>query len=129
MARLAITIEGGLISSDLVEQIAATPQDVPGQGPRDFGLDARLSDEIQKAFSDALIHWNAFNARLTRGQGQCDDHHPRNLGLAALGGTRVHACISARRRRGWRWYLHDLPPSGSRSGRTACAHRLLRAGA
>ena len=68
MARLAITIEGGLISSDLVEHIAATPQDVPGQGPRDFGLDARLSDEIQKAFSDALIYWNAFNARLARGK-------------------------------------------------------------
>jgi hypothetical protein len=68
MARLAITIEGGLISSDLVEQIAATPQDVPGQAPKDFGLNARLSDEIQKAFSDALIHWNAFNARLARGK-------------------------------------------------------------
>jgi hypothetical protein len=68
MARLAITIEGGLISSDLVEQIAATPQDVPGQRPVDFGLDARLSDEIQKAFSDALIHWNTFNARLARGR-------------------------------------------------------------
>jgi hypothetical protein len=68
MARLAITIEGGLISSDLVEQTAATPQDVPGQRPSDFGLDARLSDEIQKAFSDALIHRNAFNARLARGK-------------------------------------------------------------
>jgi hypothetical protein len=68
MARLAITIEGGLISSDLVEQIAATPQDVAGQAPKDFGLDTRLSDEIQKAFSDALIHWNAFNARLARGK-------------------------------------------------------------
>jgi hypothetical protein len=43
MAWLAITIECGLISSDLVEQIAATPQDVPGQAPKDFGLDARLS--------------------------------------------------------------------------------------
>src|SRR5246127_2399220 len=68
MARLAITVEGGLIASDLIEQIAATPQDVPGQRPADFGLDARLSDEIQKAFSDALIHWNAFNARLARGK-------------------------------------------------------------
>jgi hypothetical protein len=68
MARLAITIEGGLISSDLIEQIAATPQDVPGQRPADFGLDARLTDEVQKAFSDALIHWNAFNARLARGK-------------------------------------------------------------
>jgi hypothetical protein len=68
MARLAITIEGGLISSDLVEQIAATPLDVRGQRPADFGLDARLSDEIQKSFSNALIHWNAFNARVARGK-------------------------------------------------------------
>jgi hypothetical protein len=68
MARLAITVEGGLISTDIVEQIAATPQDVPGQRPADFGLDGRLSDEIQKAFSDALIHWNAFNARIARGK-------------------------------------------------------------
>jgi hypothetical protein len=66
MAHLAVTFEGGLISSDLVEQIAAAPQDVPGQRPLDFGLEGRLSDEIQKAFSDALIHWNAFNARLAR---------------------------------------------------------------
>jgi hypothetical protein len=68
MAHLAITIEGGLIASDLVEQIAATPQDVAGQRPVDFGLDARLSDEIQKAFSEALIHWNAFNLRIARGK-------------------------------------------------------------
>jgi hypothetical protein len=68
MAHLAITIEGGLIATDLIEQIAATPQDVPGQRPADFGLDARLSDEIQKAFSEALIHWNAFNARIARGK-------------------------------------------------------------
>lgn len=68
MAHLTITIEGGLIASDLVEQIAATPQDVPGQRPVDFGLGARLSDEIQKAFSEALINWNAFNARIARGK-------------------------------------------------------------
>src|SRR5262249_28025088 len=68
MPRVAITIEGGLISSDLVEQIAATPQDVQGQRPADFALDGRLSDEIQKAFSGALNHWNAFNTRLARGK-------------------------------------------------------------
>lgn len=68
MPHLAVTIEGGLISSDLIEQIAATPQDVQGQRPADFGLDGRLSDEIQTIFSDALIHWNAFQARLARGK-------------------------------------------------------------
>jgi hypothetical protein len=68
MANLAITIEGGLIATDLIEQIAATPQDVPGQRPADFGLEGRLSDEIQKAFSDALAYWNAFQTRLARGK-------------------------------------------------------------
>lgn len=68
MAHLAITVEGGLVSSDLIEQIAATPQDFQGQRPADFGLDGRLSDEIQTTFSDALIHWNAFQARLARGK-------------------------------------------------------------
>jgi hypothetical protein len=66
MAHLALTVEGGLIASDLVEQIAATPQDVSGQRPADFGFDGRLSDEIQKAFAEALIHWKAFAARLAR---------------------------------------------------------------
>jgi hypothetical protein len=68
MPHLAVTVEGGLISSDLLEQIAATAQEVAGQRPADFGLDGRLSDEIQKAFSEALIYWNAFNARIARGK-------------------------------------------------------------
>jgi hypothetical protein len=68
MAHVAVTVEGGLISRDLLEQMAATPQDVPGQNPAAFGLHGRLSDEIQKAFSDALIHWKAFEARLARGK-------------------------------------------------------------
>jgi hypothetical protein len=68
MAHLAVTVEGGLVSGDLIEQIAATPQDVQGQRPADFGLDGRLSDEIQTTFSEAFIHWNAFQARLARGK-------------------------------------------------------------
>jgi hypothetical protein len=66
MAHVAITVEGGLVSSDLLEQIAATPQDVQGQRAADFGVDGRLSDEIQKAFSDALAYWQAYQTRLAR---------------------------------------------------------------
>jgi hypothetical protein len=66
MAHVAVTVEGGLISGDLIEQIAATPQDVPGQRPADFGVEGRLSDEIQSLFSEALAYWNAFQARLAR---------------------------------------------------------------
>jgi hypothetical protein len=66
MAHVAITVEGGLVSGDLLEQIAARPQDVQGQRPGDFGIDGRLSDEIQKAFSDALTYWQAYEARLAR---------------------------------------------------------------
>jgi hypothetical protein len=68
MAHLAVTVEGGLVSSDLLEQIAATPQDVSGQRASDFGVDGRLSDDIQKAFSDALAYWQAYQTRLARGR-------------------------------------------------------------
>ena len=67
MAHAAITIEGGLFASDLLDCIAATPDDVPGQKPTDFGIDGtRLSDEIQNAFSDARLHWEGFKRRRER---------------------------------------------------------------
>ncbi|HWY16415.1 MAG TPA: N-6 DNA methylase [Rhizomicrobium sp.] len=66
MAHIAITIEGGLISGDLLERIAATPQAVDGQRPTDFGVEGRLSEEIQSAFSDAGAYWTALRARLHR---------------------------------------------------------------
>ena len=68
MAHVAITNEGGLVSSDLLERIAATPESVEGQRPGDFGVEGRLSEEIQSAFSDAASYWNAFQARLHRGK-------------------------------------------------------------
>ena len=68
MAHLAIHIEGGLISSDLLERIAANPDAVEGQRSGDFGVEGRLSEEIQSAFSDATTYWNAFQARLHRGK-------------------------------------------------------------
>jgi hypothetical protein len=69
MAHPAVTVEGGLISGDLLEQIAAAPQDVQGQRAGDFGVDGRLSDEVQKAFSDALTYWNASQTCLQRAKG------------------------------------------------------------
>ena len=64
MAQIAITIEGGLVSGDLLERIAADPEKVEGQRPADFGVDRRLSEEIQGAFSDATTYWHAFEAGL-----------------------------------------------------------------
>src|SRR5262245_61536300 len=66
MTHVAITVVGGLIGRDPGEQSAPTPQDAPGQRPRDFGVDTRLSQEIQTAFSDALTYWTAFQIRLER---------------------------------------------------------------
>jgi hypothetical protein len=68
MAHVAINIEGGLISGDLLERIATTPDQVEGQRPGDLGVEGRLSEEIQSAFSDAGTYWNAFQTRLHRGK-------------------------------------------------------------
>jgi hypothetical protein len=68
MAHVAIDIEGGLVSGDLLERIAATPEAVEGQRPGNFGVEGRLSEEIQSAFSDAATYWNAFQVRLQRGK-------------------------------------------------------------
>ena len=53
MTYSAVTIEGGLIPSDLLDRIATG--DAAGQRPQDFGAEhARdLTDRIQRAFSDA----------------------------------------------------------------------------
>src|SRR5258708_4075763 len=66
MAHVAITIEGGLVSGDLLERIAATPEAVDGQRPSDFGIEGRLSEEIQSALSDAGAYWTALQARRHR---------------------------------------------------------------
>jgi hypothetical protein len=60
----AIRSEGGLIPYDLLEQIAN--EQVPGQKPADFGLpkDRRLSDEIQRVWSDAQDFWDVFRRRM-----------------------------------------------------------------
>jgi hypothetical protein len=64
MSRVGITIEGGLFAADLVERIAKGDTDVPGQDAKSFCLDAaRLSAEIQSAFSDIQQAWGFFKRR------------------------------------------------------------------
>ncbi len=65
MAHVAVSIEGGLFTTDLLDVIAASPRAVTGQRGPDFGLETgRMSDEIQAAFSDARKHWASFQSRL-----------------------------------------------------------------
>jgi len=63
MKYVAIRSEGGLIPYDLLEKIAN--EDAPGQRTADFGLGKgrRLSDEIQRTWSDALDLWDIFSRR------------------------------------------------------------------
>lgn len=58
--------EGGLLGSDLLDQLLAA--DLPGQKPADFGLEARrnLTDEIAALFADARALWGVFQNRRAR---------------------------------------------------------------
>lgn len=62
----AVRIEGGLLGPDTLEQVLAG--DLPGQKPKDFGLDGRrsLTDEIASVFADARAEWEVFRRRLER---------------------------------------------------------------
>jgi hypothetical protein len=62
----SIRIEGGLLGPDILEQVLAG--DLPGQKPRDFGLDGKrgLTDEIAAVFADARAQWEVFQRRLER---------------------------------------------------------------
>lgn len=67
MAHVAITIEGGLFSADLLERLGSRPDEVAGQKSFDFGLDGgRLSEEIQATFSDVQRQWQTFESRSAR---------------------------------------------------------------
>jgi hypothetical protein len=69
MSRVGITIEGGLLAADLVDRIALGESGVPGQQPKDFEIEAgRLSAEIQAAFSDIRVFWDAFKRRREHAQ-------------------------------------------------------------
>ena len=64
MSYAAVTIEGGLFPADLMDRVATG--EGPGQRPADFGVEGRLPDEIQSAFSDIRSYWESFNHRLER---------------------------------------------------------------
>jgi len=59
----SLRIEGGLIGSDIIDQIA--DGEAPGQKPGDFGLKGQsLMDEIAAVWAEARKHWEAFQHRL-----------------------------------------------------------------
>ena len=68
MAYATIDIEGGLFSSDLIERIGEGDTGIEGQRASDFKLprNRSLSEEIQRAFSDSRVYWDAFGRRLER---------------------------------------------------------------
>ena len=69
MSRVGITVEGGLLAADLVERITAGDEGVKGQQAKDFELEAgHLSAEIQAAFSDIRVFWDAFKRRREHSQ-------------------------------------------------------------
>ncbi len=61
---VGIRSEGGLIPTDILDQIAQ--EKLPGQQAKDFGLPAtkRLTDEIARAWSDAQDYWHIFSRRI-----------------------------------------------------------------
>src|SRR4030095_14481914 len=62
----SIRIEGGLLGSELLDQIVSG--DVQGQKPEHFALETRrnLTDEIAATFADARALWGVFQHRFSR---------------------------------------------------------------
>jgi type I restriction-modification system DNA methylase subunit len=62
----ALRLEGGLLGPDILEQLLAG--ELPGQKPRDFGLDDKrsLTEEMASVFADARTRWEVFRRRLAR---------------------------------------------------------------
>ena len=58
----SIRIEGAILSSDIFERI----EEAPGQRPVDFNLDsdAKVKDEIARAWADAQDYWRIFQRKL-----------------------------------------------------------------
>ena len=129
MAHVAIHIEGGLISSDLLERIAATPESVEGQRPGDFGVEGRLSEEIQSAFSDAATYWNAFQARLHRGKESATTITRETWMLPLLEELGYDLRFQRAALQAGGECLSDLPPLRRRRKRVAGSHRCVGPGA
>jgi hypothetical protein len=69
VSRVGIIVEGGLLAAELVERIALGDEAVKGQQAKDFDIEVgRLSAEIQAAFSDIRVFWDAFKRRREHAQ-------------------------------------------------------------
>lgn len=79
----SIRIEGAILSPDILEQI----EELPGQRPSDFGLDAsiKVKDEIARAWADAQDYWRIFQRKLEMVQvGNKATTETRNLWMVPL---------------------------------------------
>lgn len=62
-----VTLEGNLLSADVLERLP----ELPGQKPADFGLSGRsLVDEVSGQWQAARAYWAAFQARRERSAGE-----------------------------------------------------------
>ena len=74
----AIRIEGAILSPDILGQV----EELPGQRPADFGLDAgtQVKDEIGRAWADAQDYWRIYQRKLeTVREGSNATSETRNL--------------------------------------------------
>ena len=81
----SIRIEGAILSPDILGRI----EELPGQRPADFALDAstKVKDEIARAWADAKDYWRIFQGRLeTVKQGSNATTETRNLWIVPLMG-------------------------------------------
>ena len=79
----SIRIEGAILSPDILGQI----EELPGQRPTDFGLDAstKVKDEIARAWADAQDYWRIFQRKLeTVKEGNNATSETRNLWMVPL---------------------------------------------
>lgn len=64
MKHPSIRIEGPILSTDIVDQIAEG--EYAGQAPADFGIDGRVRDEISRGWADARALWSVFSHQRER---------------------------------------------------------------
>ena len=81
----SIRIEGAILSPDILGQV----EELPGQRPADFALDAgaRVKDEIARSWADAQDYWRIFQRKLeTVREGSNATTETRNLWMVPLMG-------------------------------------------
>ena len=79
----SIRIEGAILSPDILDQI----EELPGQQPSDFALDAgiKVKDEIARAWADSQDYWRIFQRKLEAvKEGSNATTETRNLWMVPL---------------------------------------------